>query len=64
LKEPLWFKHGYFSGSMLLPWISGVFFIRFNPHAVKAVILTSLVSGFTVFLYVRKLMNIKEPSYV
>ena len=51
-------------GAMLLPWISGQFFIRFNPHAVKAVILTSLVSGFAVFLYVRKLINSKESPQI
>ena len=48
-------------GGMLLPWISGQFFTRFSPHAVKGVILTSLVGGFTVFLYVSKLINSKEP---
>ena len=51
-------------GGMLLPWISGQFFTRFSPHAVKGVILTSLVGGFAVFLYVRKLINSKEPSCV
>ncbi len=48
-------------GGMLLPWISGQFFTRVSPHAVKGVILTSLVGGFTVFLYVSKLINSKEP---
>ena len=51
-------------GGMLLPWISGQFFTRFNPHAVKGVILTSLVGGFAVFLYVRKLINSKESPCV
>ena len=49
-------------GGMLLPWVSGQLFIRFNPHAVKTVILTSLMSGFAVFLYVRNLINSKEPQ--
>jgi FHS family Na+ dependent glucose MFS transporter 1 len=49
-------------GGMLLPWISGQFFIRLNPHAVKAVVLTSLLSGFAVFLYVMKLINSEEPQ--
>jgi len=46
-------------GGMLLPWISGQLFTRFSPHAVKGVVLTSLIVGFAVFLYVRKRINPK-----
>ena len=49
-------------GGMLLPWISGQLFTRFSPHAVKAVVLISLLAGFTVFLYVKKLMHSKETQ--
>ena len=47
-------------GGMLLPWISGQFYTRFDPHAVKGVILAGLVSGFAVFLMVRKQIDSKE----
>jgi len=47
-------------GGMLLPWISGQLFTRFSPHAVKGVVLISLMAGFAVFLYVRKLIHSKE----
>jgi len=40
-------------GGVLLPWISGQFFTFFTPNAVKSVVLSSLVCGFGLFLYVR-----------
>lgn len=44
-------------GGMLIPWISGQFFTRISPHAVKGIIITSLIGGFAVFLLVRKRIN-------
>jgi len=44
-------------GGMLLPWIAGQAFVFLNPHAVKAVVLLSLLGGLLVFNYVDREKN-------
>jgi len=46
-------------GGMLLPWVSGQFFTLFSPHAVKAVVLVSLLCGCGLFFYVSNYINHK-----
>lgn len=49
-------------GGMLLPWVSGQFFIMFSPHAVKSVVFGSLICGFGLFLYIKNNTHLKKEQ--